>query len=123
MALLLCLSPMVRAQTATPTQSDLGISRFPLFERAVRCIKFYEGWHDIKRNYPYIGWGHCVQPHENFKKNLTLEVSVSAMLVDTLSKNIAQVFILERYFFVSIYPAASHGTCLAVFLAAVLPLC
>ena len=29
-------------------------------------------------------------------------VSVSAMLVDTLSKNIAQVFILERYFFVSI---------------------
>ncbi|MCI7119759.1 MAG: hypothetical protein MR933_08260, partial [Prevotella sp.] len=48
-----------------------------------------------------------------------LFVSVSAMLVDTLSKNIAQVFILERYFFVSIYPAASHGTCLAVFLAAV----
>lgn len=52
MALLLCLSPMVRAQTATPTQSDLGIFRFPLFERAVRCIKSYEGWHDIKRNYP-----------------------------------------------------------------------
>ena len=51
------------------------------------------------------------------------QVSVSAMLVDTLSKNIAQAFILERYFFVSIYPAASHGTCLAVFLAAVLPLC
>ena len=50
-------------------------------------------------------------------------VSVSAMLVYTRQKNIAQVFILERYFFVSIYPAASHGTCLAVFLAAVLPLC
>ena len=41
----------------------------------------------------------------------------------TIKKNIAQVFILERYFFVSIYPAASHGTCLALFLAAVLPLC
>ena len=54
---------------------------------------------------------------------IKLDVSVSAMLVDTLSKNIAQAFILERYFFVSIYPAASHGTCLAVFLAAVLPLC
>ena len=50
-------------------------------------------------------------------------VSVSAMLVYTRQKNIAQVFILERYFFVSICPAASHGTCLAVFLAAVLPLC
>ncbi|MCI7183481.1 MAG: hypothetical protein MSA05_04890, partial [Prevotella sp.] len=37
----------------------------------------------------------------------------------TIKKNIAQAFILERYFFVSIYPAASHGTCLAVFLVAV----
>ena len=82
MALLMCLSPMVRAQTATPTQSDLGIFRFPLFERAVRCIKFYEGWHDIKRNYPYIGWGHCVQPHENFKKNLTLEQADSLLRSD-----------------------------------------
>ena len=52
-----------------------------------------------------------------------LVVSVSAMLVDTRQKNIAQAFILERYFFVSIYPAASHGTCLSVFLAAVLLLC
>ena len=50
-------------------------------------------------------------------------VSVSAMLVDTRQKNIAQAFILERYFFVSICPAAISGTCLAVFLAAVLPLC
>ena len=50
-------------------------------------------------------------------------VSVSAMLVDTRQKNIAQVFILERYFFVSICPAAIPGTCLSVFLAAVLPLC
>ena len=33
-------------------------------------------------------------------------------------KNIAQVFILERYFFVSICPAAGPGTCLAVFSAA-----
>ena len=59
----------------------------------------------------------------NVPAYLPIGVSVSAMLVDTLSKNIAQAFILERYFFVSIYPAASHGTCLAVFLAAVLPLC
>ena len=44
-----------------------------------------------------------------------LIVSVSAMLVYTVKKNIAQVFILERYFFVSICPAAGPGTCLAVF--------
>ena len=45
------------------------------------------------------------------------------MLVYTHQKNIAQVFILERYFFVSIYPAAIPGTYLAVFLVAVLQLC
>ena len=50
-------------------------------------------------------------------------VSVSAMLVYTRQKNIAQAFILERYFFVSICPAAIPGTCLSVFLAAVLLLC
>ena len=52
-----------------------------------------------------------------------IEVSVSAMLVDTRQKNIAQAFILERYFFVSICPAAIPDTCLSVFLAAVLLLC
>ena len=50
-------------------------------------------------------------------------VSVSAMLVYTRQKNIAQVFILERYFFVSIYLAAIPGTYLAVFLVAALLLC
>ena len=43
------------------------------------------------------------------------------MLVDTRQKNIAQAFILERYFFVSICPAVIPCTCLSVFLAAVLP--
>lgn len=54
---------------------------------------------------------------------LKSEVSVSAMLVYIHQKNIAQVFILERYFFVSIYPAAIPCTYLAVFLATALPLC
>ena len=36
------------------------------------------------------------------------------MVVYTRQKNIAQVFILERYFFVSIYPAAIPGTYLVV---------
>ena len=52
-----------------------------------------------------------------------LLVSVSAMLVYTRQKNIAQVFILERYFFVSIYPAAIPGTYLMVFLVVALLLC
>lgn len=40
----------------------------------------------------------------------TRVVSVSAMLAYIHQKNIAQIFILERYFFVPIYPAAISGT-------------
>ena len=52
-----------------------------------------------------------------------LSVSVSAMLVSMRQKNIAQVSILERYFFVSTYQAAGPDTCLAVFVVASLPPC
>ena len=83
--LLLCQS--IVAQNKTPTtdsqsQSDLGIFALPQFERAVRCIKYYEGWHDIKRNYPYIGWGHRILPHEKFRKNLTYLKSDSLLRSD-----------------------------------------
>ena len=50
-------------------------------------------------------------------------VSVSAMLVSIHQKNIAQAFILERYFFVSIYPAVIPGTYLMVSLVVALLLC
>ena len=50
-------------------------------------------------------------------------VSVSAMLVYIHQKKYRSSFILERYFFVSIYPAAIPGTYLAVFLVAALLLC
>lgn len=54
---------------------------------------------------------------------LRIFVSVSAMLVSMRQKNIAQVSILERYFFVSTYQAAGPDTCLAVFVVASLPPC
>ena len=71
---LLCQNIMAQNKTPTtdsPSQSDLGIFALPPFERAVRCIKYYEGWHDIKRNYPYIGWEHRILPYEKYRKNLT----------------------------------------------------
>ena len=58
--LLLCQSIMAQNKTPTndsPSQADLGIFALPPFERAVRCIKYYEGWHDIKRNYPLYRMG------------------------------------------------------------------
>lgn len=82
---LLLLCQNIMAQNKTPTtdsQSDLGIFALPPFERAVRCIKYYEGWHDIKRNYPYIGWGHRILPHEKFRKNLTFQQADSLLRSD-----------------------------------------
>ena len=83
--LLLCQSIVAQNKTPTndsPSQNDLGIFALPPFERAVRCIKYYEGWHDIKRNYPYIGWGHRILPHEKFKKNLTYQQADSLLRSD-----------------------------------------
>lgn len=63
----------VRAQNA--------IMLLPPFERAGRIIKYYEGWHDIRKNYPYIVWGHCIQPHERkrFTRNLTVRQANSLL--------------------------------------------
>ena len=83
--LVLCQNIMAQNKTPTtdsPSQRDLGIFALPPFERAVRCIKYYEGWHDIKRNYPYIGWGHRILPYEKFRKNLTFQQADSLLRSD-----------------------------------------
>lgn len=83
--LLLCQNIMAQNKTPTtdsPSQRDLGIFALSPFERAVRCIKYYEGWHDIKRNYPYIGWGHRILSHEKFRKNLTFQQADSLLRSD-----------------------------------------
>ena len=83
--LLLCQNIMAQNKTPTtdsPSQTDLGIFALPPLERAVRCIKYYEEWHDIKRNYPYIGWGHRILPHEKFSKNLTYQHADSLLRSD-----------------------------------------
>lgn len=42
----------------------------PTFEDAVNCIKRFEGWHGPE-HYPYIGYGHRLQPGEMFAFPLT----------------------------------------------------
>ena len=64
--------------------------------------------------------------HETKKRlrvNITYGKRIRDASIYTSKKNIAQVFILERYFFVSIYLAAIPGTYLAVSLVAALLLC
>ena len=43
------------------TDGQAAIFRLPPFERAVRCTKFFEGWHSEK-HYPYVGYGHKLLP-------------------------------------------------------------
>ena len=59
-----------------------AILRLPHYERAVRVIKYYEGWHDIRKNYPYIGWGHQILPTEHFSRNLTTIQADSLLRTD-----------------------------------------
>ena len=68
-------------------------------------------------------WGNPTRFSLFFERKKGRRVSVSAMLVSMRQKYIAQVSILERFFFVSTYQAAGPDTCLAVFVVASLPLC
>lgn len=52
-----------------------------LFERAVACIKYFEGWHTA-RNYPYIGYGHKRLPGERLTSNLSQTQADSLLRAD-----------------------------------------
>ena len=54
------------------------------FDKAVACIKFYEGLH-TKKDYPYIGYGHCIQPGEKLNWSLTKK-QADALLRSDLKK-------------------------------------
>ena len=40
------------------------------FERAVCCIKYYEGMHR-KKDFPYVGYGHKLRPGEQYSSNMS----------------------------------------------------
>lgn len=42
----------------------------PPFERAICCIKYYEGMHRAK-DYPYVGYGHKLRPGEHYSSNMS----------------------------------------------------
>lgn len=48
------VSAQISRQEGTDRQA--AIYRLPLMERAVRCTKYFEGWHSEK-HHPYVGWG------------------------------------------------------------------
>ena len=71
---LISISLALNAQPQTPIKRNDAASKtlFELspFERAVCCIRFYEGLHR-KKDYPYVGYGHKLRPGEKYSSNMT----------------------------------------------------
>ena len=61
------------------------IYRLPRFERAVRCIKFFEGWH-TEKHHPYVGYGHQLQPGERYSARTMTRRQGEALLRKDLRK-------------------------------------
>lgn len=70
---------LVRA--GNPVRAGSPENQDPLFEKAVACIKVFEGWHTT-RNHPYIGYGHQLLPGEKLTANLTKAQADSLLRVD-----------------------------------------
>ena len=72
--LLISLSLVANVQARMPTErpasTPASIFELPPFERAVCCIRFYEGMHRAK-DYPYVGYGHKLRPGERYSANMS----------------------------------------------------
>lgn len=53
----------------------------PPFERAVVVVKYFEGMHGWQ-NYPYVGYGHQLQPGERFTADMTERQADSLLRAD-----------------------------------------
>ncbi len=70
----MCLNANAQAREPSETQkleTKNSIFSLPPFERAVCCIKYYEGMHR-KKDYPYVGYGHKLLPGEHYSSNMSL---------------------------------------------------
>lgn len=56
-----------------------------LFDKAVACIKKYEGWHDSS-HYPYVGYGHRLLKEDKFNHIISEALADSLLRKDLLQK-------------------------------------
>lgn len=85
--LLIFLMALVTLAVTTPAfAAKRSIMELPLFERAVLIIKKFETLHK-PRHWPYVGYGHQVQPGEPYRRGCQLtEVQADALLRKDLRK-------------------------------------
>ena len=62
-------------------QRRVRLADLPPFERAVVIVKYFEGLHG-KGCYPYVGYGHQLQPGEHFSSNMTERQADSLLRAD-----------------------------------------
>ena len=67
----------------TLAQSRVRLADLPPFERAVVVVKYFEGMHGWK-NYPYVGYGHQLQPGERFTADMTERQADSLLRADLM---------------------------------------
>lgn len=70
-AVLAWVAPAARAYAASPPMESGPMFELPLFDRAVVIIKHFETLH-LPKDYPYVGYGHQVQPGEPYKRGVQL---------------------------------------------------
>ena len=85
--LLMFFVALLTLAAATPAHAAKhNITELPLFERAVLIIKKFETMHHPK-HWPYVGYGHCVQPGEPYRRGVQLtEAQADALLRKDLRK-------------------------------------
>jgi len=84
--LMLCPSAVMAQEQMTELQR---------FNLAVEIIKHFEGWHTVRRsalplasskNYPYVGWGHQLQPGEHYNARTMTKAQGDRLLRQDLMK-------------------------------------
>lgn len=79
MTIILLSGSLIRAEN--PVRITSPKIQSPLFEKAVACIKVFEGWH-THRNHPYIGYGHRLLSGEKLTANLNKAQADSLLRAD-----------------------------------------
>ena len=67
------------------TDGLAAIYRLPPFERAVRCTKYFEGWHSEK-HHPYVGYGHKLLQGERYSARTMTKRQADVLLRKDLRK-------------------------------------